>query len=95
MARLTNREALIYEQKVIKALKIYKYRRKIRQKINIKKFIKEFDISKNGQYITGKNFSNLLRKYGVVSQQTWKQTLIKKSYIYLYKKKIQRTEIVK
>jgi len=94
MGRLAKTEQIEFNRKLFIALDVYRTRRKKSTIIDSKEFIKEFELTRKGKYITYKALSDFLKRFyddyhgewyknGIWSQQTWRNKIIIKMYRYL------------
>ncbi len=106
MGRLTKVDQKEFNRKLFIALDAYRVKRKEPIEIDSKEFIKEFDLTKNGNYITYKALSDYLKRFydgyhgegyvnGVWSQQAWRNKIIIKMYRYLAKYCEERRQITR
>jgi len=103
---LTKTEQIEFNRKLFIALDAYRERRKKSTIINSEAFIKEFELTRKGKYITYKALSDFLKRFysdyhgkwyknGIWSQQTWRKKIIIKMYRYLSKYYDSRSQITR
>ncbi len=106
MGRLTNNAQVVFNKKLFKAFDMYRKLRRESQEIPLKEFIKDHDLTRNGNLITYKAFSDFLKRFygeyygacynnGIWSQQTWRSAIIPKMYRHLQRQWKNRQEITK
>ena len=106
MGRLTKTDQIEFNRKLFIAFDAYRTRRKKSTIINSEEFIKEFELTRKGTYITYKALSDFLKRFysdyhgewyknGVWSQQTWRNKIIIKMYRYLFKYCDSRSQITR